>query len=67
MLIKPLEHFDINAFDVGKLAPPGIVVVFSGSFKLVNKFLHQTEIALVIVPEVLFANLRCLILPILCP
>ena len=65
MLIKPLEHFLFDAFDVSELAPPGIVVIFPGALELLNKFLHQSELVLVFLSEVLFANLRCLILPVL--
>ena len=50
MSIKAFEHFIFNAFDIGKLAPPGIVVVFSGAFKLMDKFLDQSEIVLVFLP-----------------
>ena len=44
MLIKTQEHFLFDVFDVGELAPLGDVVVVPCAFKVVNKFLHQSEV-----------------------
>ena len=65
MLIQPGQHFLLDALYVGELAPPHDVVVFPSSFNLLNEFLHERQAIRGLFPEVLFAHLRRLLLPVL--
>ena len=70
--IKPLlevhlearKHLFFNIFDVGELAPTNDIAVFAGALNLHNEFLHQPQLVPVFFPEMLFANVRRLFLPV---
>jgi hypothetical protein len=62
--VEALEHLSFDFFDVGELAPTSDIAVCAGTLKLHNEFLHQPELVPVFLPEMLFANVRRLFLPV---
>jgi len=65
MHLQALEHLFFNAFDVGESAPTSDVAVFRSTLNLNDKFFHQPRLVPVFFPEMLFANIRRLFLPII--
>jgi hypothetical protein len=71
--IKPLlevrlearKHLLFNVFDIGKLAPTSDITVSAGAFELRNEFLHQSQLVPIFFTEMLFADVRRLLPPIL--
>ena len=64
---EPLEHLFFDVFDVSELAPPSHITVFSRALNLYNKLFHQPQLIREIFPEMLFANVSSLFLPVLSP
>ena len=64
---EPLEHLFFDVFDVSELAPPSHITVFSRALNLYDKFFHQPQLIRVFFPEMLFANVSSLFLPVLSP
>ena len=70
--IKPLlevrletrKRLLFNVFYICELAPTSDIAVFAGTLKLHNEFLHQPQLVTVCFPEMLFANVRRLFLPV---
>ncbi len=65
MNLETLEHLSFNIFDVGELAPTSHIAVFRGTLNLHNEFFNQSQLIPVLFPEMLFANIRSLFLPVL--
>jgi len=65
-----LDHSEVGGrarrfFDVGELTPTSHIAVFRGALNLHNEFFHQPQLVPVFFPEMLFANVRSLLLPVL--
>jgi hypothetical protein len=63
--LETLEHLFFNVFDIGELAPTSHIAVFRDTLNLHNEFFHQPQLGPVFFPEMLFANVRSLFLPVL--
>jgi hypothetical protein len=63
--LETLEHLFFNVFDVGELAPTSHIAIFRDPLNLHNEFFHQPKLVPVFFPEMLFANVRSLFLPVL--
>jgi hypothetical protein len=64
---EALEHFFFDVFDVNELAPPSHITVFRRALNLFDKLFHQPQLVRVFFPEMLFANVSSLFLPVLGP
>jgi hypothetical protein len=64
---EALEHLFFDAFDVSELAPPSHITVFRRALNLYDKLFHQSQLVWVFFPEMLFANVSSLFLPVLSP
>ena len=64
---EALEHLFFYAFDVSKLAPPSHITAFRRALNLYDKLFHQLKLVRVFLPQMLFAKLRGLFLPVLGP
>jgi hypothetical protein len=64
---EALEHLFFDAFDVSELAPPSHITVFRRALSLYDKLFHQPQLVRVFFPEMLFANVSSLFLPVLSP
>jgi hypothetical protein len=62
--LETRKHLLFNVFYIGELAPTSDIAVFAGALKLHNEFLHQPQLVPVFFPEMLFANVRRLFLPV---
>ena len=58
------KHLFFDAFDVSKAAPTSQVAARGRTFNLYNKLPHQTQLVRVFFPQMLFANVRSLLLPV---
>jgi len=65
MPLEAFEHLFFNVFDVSELTPTSHIRVFRCSFNLHDKFFYQCQLVPVLFPEMLFANVRRLFLPVL--
>jgi hypothetical protein len=59
------EHLFFDVFNVSELAPTGHVRVFGRALNLYDKLFDQPQFVRVFFPEMLFAKLRSLFLPVL--
>jgi hypothetical protein len=64
---EALEHLFFDVFDVRELAPPSHITVFRRALNLYDKLFHQPQLVRVFFPEMLFANVSSLFLPVLSP
>jgi len=62
-----MEHLFFDAFDVSELAPPIHITVFRRALNLYDKLFHRPQLVRVFFPEMLFANVSSLFLPVLGP
>jgi len=65
--LEALEHLFFAVFDVSELAPPSHITVFRRALNLYDKLFHQPQLVRVFFPEMLFANVSSLFLPVLSP
>jgi hypothetical protein len=65
--LEALEHPFFDAFNVSELAPTSRIAVFGRALNLYDKLFHQAELVRVFLPQMLFAELRSLFLPVLGP
>jgi hypothetical protein len=65
--LEPLEHLFFDVPDISELAPPSHVTVFGRALNLYNKLFHQRRLIWVFLPQMLFAKICGLFLPILGP
>jgi hypothetical protein len=63
--LETLNHLFFTSFDVGELGPTSHIAVFRGALNLNDEFFHQSQLLPVFFPEVLFADVRSLFLPVL--
>jgi len=63
MLIQPFQRLRLDVLDVSELRPASNVLRFACAFKLHDEFIHQSQFVLVLFPEMPFAHVRCLLLP----
>jgi hypothetical protein len=63
--LEALKHLFFNVFDVDELTPTSYIAVFRGALNLHNELFHQPQLVPVFFPEMLFANVRSLFLPVL--
>jgi|SRR6516162_1430326 len=65
--LEALEHLFFDVFDVSELAPPSHITLFRRALNLYDKLFHQSQLVRVFFPEMLFASVRSLFLPVLSP
>jgi hypothetical protein len=65
--LQTLEHLLFDVFDVSELAPTSDIRVISGTLNLYDKLFQQLQLVRVFFPEMLFAHVRSLFLPVLGP
>jgi hypothetical protein len=63
--LEARKHLSFNVFDVGEQAATSDIAAFAGALNLHNEFLHQLQRGTVFFPEMMFANVRRLFLPVL--
>lgn len=63
MLIHPLQHLLFNVLDVGELGPASDVHTFAGALDLQDEVVHQGQFVHMLFPEMLFARVSGLLLP----
>ena len=63
--LEALEHLFFDVFDISELAPPSYITVFRMAINLYDKLFHQPQLVRVFSPEMLFANVSSLFLPVL--
>jgi hypothetical protein len=63
---EALKHLFFDVFDVSELAPPSHITV-RWALNLYDKLFHQPQLVRVFFPEMLFANVSSLFLPVLSP
>ena len=67
MNLEALEHLFFDVLDVSELAPPSHITVFRRALNFYDKLFHQPQLVRVFFPEMLFANVSILFLPVLGP
>jgi hypothetical protein len=65
--LEALEHLFFDVFDIRELAPTTHVGVFRRALNLCDKLFHQPQLVRVSLPQMLFAKVRSLFLPVLVP
>jgi hypothetical protein len=65
--LETLEHLFFDVFDVSELAPTSHVTVLGRPLKLYDELFHQSQLVRVFFPQMLFANVRSLLLPVFSP
>jgi hypothetical protein len=62
--LEALEHLFFDVFDVSELAPTTHVRVFGRALNLYDKLFHQLQLVRIFFPQMLFAKLGGLFLPV---
>jgi hypothetical protein len=65
--LEALENLFFDVFDIRELAPMTHVRVFRRALNLCDKLFHQPQLVRVSLPQMLFAKVRSLFLPVFGP
>jgi hypothetical protein len=65
--LEALEHLFFDCFDVSELAPTSHITVLGRSLNFYDELFHQSQLARVFFPQMLFAKISSLFLPVFGP